>query len=163
MSTRSILAAMIAVLLVSGCARRVPKPVNVAPGTPHMSFVLMFGDRDNADTEFACESEPRTECVIPASRVHAQSFSDLHIYYHGAGPETRYEGTLRIGFLQGAESYVSRRTITVRKKEAIANQSVLGIVTSTPGTYQITWSFNATVPETGRTFPVNETIQVSVK
>jgi len=163
MRRRSIVAVMMAGVLMSGCATRVPKPANVAPGTPHVSFVLMFGDRDNADTEFACESEPRTDCVLPASRTDAQSFSDIHVYYHGVGAETRYEGTLSIGYLQAAQSHVSHTNVTVMKKEGITNQSVIGIVTSKPGTYPVTWTMTATDVSTGQTFPVNQTIQVTVK
>ena len=146
------------------CAKRVPEPRGIAPGTPHISWVLMYGDRDTADREFACQSDPRTECVLPASKPDAQVFSDIHFYFHGAGAETRYEGTIDKGYLQGApDSHISQTSITVQKNESITNSSTTGIVTSTPGTYAVTISLTATVKETGKTMPVRETIQVTVK
>jgi hypothetical protein len=124
----------------------------------------MYGDRDNADREFACQSEPRTECVLPASKPDAQVFSDIHFYFHGAGPETRYEGTINIGYLQGApDSHTSRTDITVRKDESITNSSTTGIVTSTPGTYAVTISQTATLRDTGKTQAIRESIPVVVK
>ena len=112
----------------------------------------MYGDRDNADREFACQSDPRTDCVLPASKPDAQVFADIHFYFHGAGAETRYEGSINIGYLQGApDSHTSRTTITVQKDESITNSSTTGIVTSTPGTYAVTISQTATVKDAGKT------------
>jgi hypothetical protein len=117
-----------------------------------------IGNRDNADSEFACQSDPRTDCVLPASRSDAQSFSDIPFYFHGAGDETRYEGTINIGYLQGSESHTSRTDIAVQKSESITNQSVIGIVTSTPGEYAVTLSLNGTVRDTGKPMPIRTTI-----
>ena len=151
-------------LFGSACAKRVPEPSGIAPGTPHISWVLMYGDRDTADREFACQSDPRTECVLPASKPDAQVFSDIHFYFHGAGAETRYEGTIDKGYLQGApDSHVSKTSITVQKNESITNSSTTGIVTSTPGTYAVTIALTATVKETGRTQSIRESITVVVK
>lgn len=150
--------------LSGGCAKRVPEPVGVVPGTPHVSWVIMHGDRDNPDQEFACQSDPRNECVIPASRPDAQVFSDVHVYYHGAGGETRYVGSIDIGYFQGASpSRRSPSTITVKKNESITNQSVSGIVSSTPGTYTVAFDIEATVIATGRKQPIHESIQVALK
>lgn len=148
----------------SACAKRVPEPRGIAPGTPHVTWVLMYGDRDNADSEFACQSDPKTECAIPASKSDARVFSDIHFYFHGAGAETRYEGTLKIGYLQGGpDSPPSRTNITVQKNESITNSSTTGIVTSTPGAYVVTISLIATLRDTGKTTPISETIRVTVK
>lgn len=154
---------MIVGLLTSSCAKRAPEPANLVPGTPHVTWVLMYGDRDNADSEFACQSDPRTDCVLPASRPDAQSFSDIHFYFHGAGAETRYEGTIDIGYLQGSEPHTSRTDIAVQKSESIKNQSVIGIVTSTPGKYAVTLSLTGTVRDTGKPVPIRTTIPVTVQ
>jgi hypothetical protein len=164
MRVYSSIVVMVIGALGSTCATRVPRPANVAPGTPYVTWVLMYGDRDNADAEFACQSVPRTDCVIAASRPDAQAFSDIHVYYHGAGRETRYEGTLSLGYLQGSpQSHSSPTNLTVKKNGSITNQSVTGIVTSTPGTYPVTWSGTATVLDTGKEYPIQETIEVRVK
>ena len=164
MRTYRITIVILVVALTSTCSKRVPEPVGVPLGTPHVSWVLMFGDRDNADREFACQSDPRTECVLPASKPDAQVFADIHFYFHGAGAETRYEGTINIGYLQGApDSHTSRTSITVQKKGSITNSSTTGIVTSTPGTYTVTISLTATVKDTGNTQAISESIPVVVK
>ena len=152
-------------ILVSACAKRVPEPVNVAPGTPHVTWTLMYGDRyANAEDKLVCQSDPRTECVLPASRPGAQVFAHLHTYYHGAGAETRYEGTTTHGFLEGEpNAHTSQTKISVSKTESITNQSVTGIVTSKPGGYTMSWYLTATVVDTGKTYPVRDTIQVTVK
>ena len=164
MRTYRVAVVIVAVALMSRCARSVPEPASVPPGTPHVSWVLMYGDRDNADREFACQSGTPTDCVLPASKPDAQVFSDIHFYYHGAGGETRYEGTINIGYLQGApDSHTSRTTITVQKNGSITNSSTTGIVTSTPGSYAVTISQTATVKGTGKTQAVQESIPVIVK
>jgi hypothetical protein len=136
----------------------------VAPGTPYVSWVLMFGDRDNPDREFSCQSTPRTECVLPPSQADAQVFSNIHFYYHGAGGETKYEGTKTIGYLTGSrEAQTTPTSIVVKSDESITNESVTGIVTSTPGTHAVMVSLTATVKETGKSQPVREIIQVVVR
>ena len=164
MQLRLFAALTLVALFGSACAKRVPEPSGVAPGTPHISWVLTYGDRDTADREFSCQSELRSECVLPASKPGEQVYSDIHFYYHGAGNETKYEGTKNLSYLQGApESHVSRINITVKKNESITNESVTGIVTSTPGTYTVPLSLTATITDTGKKYPIQESLQVIVK
>jgi hypothetical protein len=164
MRTCRVTVVILVVALTSTCAKPVPEPVGIPPGIPHVSWVLMYGDRDNADSEFACQSDTGAACVLPASKPDAQVFSDIHFYFHGAGAETRYEGTIDIAYLQGApDSHTSRTNITVQKNGSITNSSTTGIVTSTPGTYAVTISQTATVKGTGKTQAIQESIAVVVK
>ena len=115
----------------------------------------MSGDGDNPDREFVCQSDPRNDCVVPVSSRDEQVFSEVHIYYHGAGGETKYTGSIDIGFFQG--STASRRlqaNTTVEKAESIRNHSVTGIVTATPGSYAITFTLVATATDTGKSQPI---------
>ena len=155
----------VVVLLTSACAKRVPEPTGVAPGTPHISWVIMSGDRDNPDQDFVCQSDPRNDCVVSASRPDGQVFSDVHIYYHGAGAETKYAGSMQIGFFRGnAESSRNiQSNITVRKTESIANHSVTGIVTDTPGNYAVAFALVATSTDTGKSQPIRLQVPVVVK
>jgi hypothetical protein len=163
MRTYPLTVVILAVALNSTCAK-IPERVGVPPGTPHISWVLMYGDRDNPDSEFACQSEPRTECVVPASTPDAQVFSDIHFYYHGAGAETRYEGTINFGYLQGSpDSHTSQINITVPENKSITNSSLTGIVMSTQGTSAVTISLTATVTDTNKTQAIRESISVVVK
>jgi len=164
MSARLLAVLALGTVAGSSCAQHVPETTHVAPGTPHVTWVLMFGDRDNPDQEFVCQSGSGAACVLPASRPDAQVFSHLHLYYHGAGSQTRYEGTKNIGHLQGSpESHTSPTNITVQKNESITNQSVTGIVTSAPGTYAVTLNLTATMADVRKAYPIRETIQITVK
>jgi len=148
----------------SACAKRFPEPTGVQPGTPHISWMLIYDYRDNYYSEFDCQSDFRTECVLPVSKSDGQVFSNIHFYFHGAGAETRYEGTINIAYLQGvADSHTSQTNITVKKNESITNSSTTGIVTSTPGRYSVDISLMATVVDTGKTQAVRQSVPVTVK
>jgi hypothetical protein len=148
---------------ISGCARHVPKPAGIAPGTPYVSWVFMSGDRDNPDREFVCQSTPASECMIPVSSPENRVFSDLFFYYHGAGGETKYTGSIQIGFLQGSPDAHKVAVNITAKKDGITNMSVLDVVTSTPGTYDVTFDVVATSVENGRRQPIRDRVPVVVK
>jgi len=164
MRGRDFIVATAVGVLTTACESGLRKPPNATPGTPNVTWVLMFGDSDNPDREFACQSGPPADCVLPASRPDEQVFSDIHFYYHGAGGETKYEGTKTIGYLTGSrDAQTTPTSIVVKSDESIANESVTGIVTSTPGTHAVMVSLTATVKEKGKSQPVREIIQVIVK
>ena len=157
--------ATVAAVGSSACARRIPEPAGLAPGTPHVSWIIMRGDRDNPDRDFVCQSDRRNDCVLPASRPNAPVFSDVHIYYHGTGVETKYTGSIQIGFFQGSadETHTVQVDRTVPKTESIVNQSITDDVTVTPGNYAITFALVATLTDTGKTQPIREQVPVVVK
>src|SRR5262245_32413638 len=100
--------------------------------------VFMSGDRDTPDRDYVCQSDPRDECIMPASGPDNQVFADRHFYYHGAGAETKYAGSIEIGVFQGSpQTHRSQVNLTVKKSESITNQSVVGIVTNSPGSYAV--------------------------
>ena len=73
----------------------------------------------------------------------------MHVYYHSAGAETKYTGSFQVGYFQGsAGSHDIQTKITVTKTESITNQSVTGIVTTTPGAYAVVFDLAATQPGT---------------
>ena len=148
---------------VSGCGRRVPKPAGIAPGTPYVSWVFMSGDRDNPDREFVCQSTPASECVMPVSSPENRVYSDLFFYYHGAGGETKYTGSIQIGFLQGSPDAHKVAVNITAKKDGITNMSVLDAITSTPGTFDVTFDVVATSVENGRSQPIRDRVSVVVK
>lgn len=164
MQIRLVAVLTLVALIGSACAKRVPEPTGVAPGTPYISWVLMYGDGDTPDREFSCQSQPRNECVLPVSKPDALVYSDIHLYYHGVGGETKYEGTKNLNYLQGSPgSHMSTVSVTAMKNKSITNESVTGIVTSTPGTYTVTVSVTATVTGTGKKHPIQESFLVIVK
>ena len=88
---------LIASVATFACAKRAPERMGLAPGTPHVTWVIMYGDRDTPDREFACQSDPPTACVIPFSPAEALTFAHMHFYFHGAGAETKYREPSRSG------------------------------------------------------------------
>ncbi len=160
-----MIVAAVAAGFSSACARRVPEPSGLAPGTPHVSWIIMRGDRDNPDRDFVCQSDRRNDCVVPASRPNAPVFSDVHFYYHAAGVETKYTGSIQIGFFQGSadETHTLQVNTTVPKTASVVNHSITDDVTVTPGSYAITFALVATVTDTGKTQPIREQVPVVVK
>jgi hypothetical protein len=123
---------------------------------------IMAGDRDTPDREFVCQSDPRNDCVVDASRPDDQRFSNVHFYYRGARAETKYTGSIEIGFFEGAtESRVVRPNITVKKTEQIGNQSVIGLLSSKPGTFALRFNLTATT-DAGKTHTVRTEVPVVV-
>ncbi len=138
MRTRSMVLLAIVAALSGACAKRVPEPISAARSGPHVTWVIMHGDRDNPDREFACQSDPRSECVVPGSKPGSRVFSDVHFYYHGAGRQTKFTGTVSVGFM-GESTRASIFPVNARAEgiESIAYQSINGIVSSMPGTYKV--------------------------
>jgi hypothetical protein len=154
----------IAASLTTACAKHIPQPTGVTPGTPRISWVIMSGDRDNPDQDFVCQSDPRSVCVVPASRPDAQTFSHVHVYYHGAGAETKYTGSIDIGFFQGdPAARTIQANMAVAKADDVKTQSVTGIVTSTPGRYAVKFEVGAVVTDTKVTRPIREQIPIAVQ
>jgi len=143
-----------------GCGKRVPVPAG-APGTPRVTWIIMNGDRDNPDREFVCQSDPRTACEVPASQPDAQVFAHLYVYYHPAAVETQYTGSIRVGFFGAAPEI--KPMITVKPKEKLGNQTVMGIVSTTPGTFPVTFDIVATPAGSNTGQPVRDSVDVVVR
>lgn len=154
----------IAAAFATACAKGIPQPTGLTPGTPRISWVIMSGDRDNPDQDFVCQSDPRSACVIPASRPDAQTFSHVHVYYHGAGASTKYTGSIDVGFFQGEPaSRTIQANMTVPKADDVLTQSVTGIVVATPGRYAVRFEVGALVTDTKVTRPIREQIPIAVQ
>ena len=151
-------------LTVASCATRVPEPVGVPPGVPHISWIIMHGDRDNPDGEFACQSTGPRECVLPVSQSPSSVFADVHLYFHGAGQETTYVGSYRPEFLNSGDAAPHEFPIrtTVKGEEQIVNQSLIGLVTTKPGTYALRLVVDAATTG-GGSIPIREEIPVRVQ
>jgi hypothetical protein len=160
MVARTFLGVIGILLLQTGCAMRVPVPSGGPPGTPRVGWVIMAGDRDNPDREFVCQSNPRTECVMAASRPDNQIFSAVHFYFHSATADTKYTGTIQIEFFEGATPHEVVSNVMVKGGGSPGNTSVSGIVTSKPGIHPMTI---AIVAESGATQQIRERVPVAVK
>jgi hypothetical protein len=152
-------------LLVYGaCAPNVPESASGQPGMPRVSWVIMSGDRDNPDADFVCQSDPPNDCIVPVSRPDGQVFSDVHLYYHRGSAQTTYTGTVQIGHFQASRGmFQAEANIVVPATQAIVNQSIAGLVTSMPGSYEIAIEVVATTDGGAARQPIQERIPVVVK
>jgi hypothetical protein len=150
--------AVTGMLLLTGCERRVPIPTGGSPGTPHVGWVIMVGDRENADREFVCQSDPRTDCVVPASQPDNPTVTNVHFYFHSGSTDTKYTGNIQIGFLESPHEI--KLNLTVKGGDRAGNSSVVGIVSPKPGRYAMTVAVDA---ENGGTRQIRESVPVIVK
>jgi hypothetical protein len=159
---RNVLAAAILVgLCMEGCTRPIPKTAGGPVGAPRVGWVVMMGDRDNPDRDFVCYSESPADCVIPPSRPDDQVFADVHLYYHPAATETKYGGTVQIGFFNSPLDL--QPNFTVKPGASPGNQSVVGIVSGKPGTYSLTIGVDATPTPAGATQQIRQQVRVIVR
>jgi hypothetical protein len=124
----------------------------------------MAGDRDNPDAQFVCQSDPRTACVLTASRPNAQVWSSVYFYYHGiSAGDVRYTGSIRVAFFEGpaTEMHDVHPNILVKKGDDVMRASVLDDVTTKPGTYALMFDVLATAGSV--TTPIREAVDVVVK
>ena len=154
------LTVVVALVAAASCGKRVPEPPGVAPGTPHVSWVLMTGDRDTPDANYVCQSDPKDDCVISAGSSDHRVFTDFHVYYHGTGADTRYRGSILVGYFD--RPHTLSANILVRKGDHITNQSFTDIVTSVPGTYEVTFDLTASTAN-GVNQSIHQTFPVTVK
>lgn len=89
----------------AGCGgHRIPEPPGAHPGVPHISWAIHAGTADDPEQLLVCESDPRSECVVGASRKDKPFFATLHLYLHPATSETTYTGTVQVGFFASGPS-----------------------------------------------------------
>src|ERR1700716_3650957 len=94
---------LLCTIIATGCAQRIPGPVGGPTDVPRVGWVIMSGDADNSDRDFVCQSNPRSECIVPVDRPDARVLSHVPLYYHPAAAETKYTGSIRIGFFNGSQ------------------------------------------------------------
>ena len=128
-------------LVVGACATHTgPAPVGEA-SAPRVGWVIMQGPADNPDEEFVCQSNPRNDCTIPASTPDRKVFTDVFLYFHPIGTPIRYDGAAEISFLNATHRVPLAITVDAKN---VARNSVVGIVSEKPGTYDLTFSATAT-------------------
>ena len=153
-----------AIAATCGCAgHQAPRPAG-PPGTPRLGWVIMRGDRDTPDHDFVCQSVQQSECVVPMSRADAQVFAHVYVYYHPAATETKYTGSVQIGFFEGTGgANTVRPDLRVKPGGSPGNQSVVGIVRSQAGTYPLSIAVVATSTQTGATQEIRDQVRVTLK
>ena len=159
---RYLCVTVVSVLVIAtGCVRRIPEPLGGHTDAPHVGWVIMSGDRDNPDRDFVCQSSPRNDCVLSVDRPDAPVLAHVHLYYHAALKETRYTGSIQIGFFD--QQHEVNPTLTVKPGDKPGNQSVSDFVASKPGIYPMSIAVVATSTQTGETQNIRETVSITVR
>ena len=149
-------------VLAMACAKRIPDSVGGGRGqSPQIGWVIMSGDADNPDRDFVCQSDPRTECVMQADRSGERVLSHLHVYYHATSMETRFTGTIQVGFFE--KPYEINPSITVKPGQSPGNQSVSNFVTMKAGRYAMSIAVVATPGDAGQSQNIRDQVSVIVK
>jgi len=157
----TVVGACLLTVIATGCAKRIPEPVGGRTDSPHVGWVIMSGDADNPDRDFVCQSNPRSECVVPVDRPDARVLGHVHFYYHAAATETKYTGSNRIEFFD--QPLEVNPDITVKRGEPPGNQSISYFVSSKPGKYTMSIAVVATSVQTGETENIRDQVSVIVK
>lgn len=155
---------VLALFVTASCAERIPEPV-VVPSVSHISWLIASQTREGQERT-VCQSDPRTDCVLSAGTADTPAFATVHLYLHPAkSQETKYSGTMQVGFMNGSSAEPHDTTInsTVKPGETPTNVSVTGIVTAKPGVYAVTLAVVARSPGTKGEQSIRETILVTVK
>ena len=163
-SPRSVLTACLAALFIAGCASG--GGVHVAPdeSKPHITFELRSGGSEG-DESFVCGSvEPGKPCVLAAGTGKGQTLAVVNLRVHAAAQPTSYLGVMRASFFEGeAERRVGEINTTVKPGSRPVGTTVIGRVTSKPGTYALVISIDATQPGAPNPVHIGEDVQVIVK
>ena len=156
-----VVGGVLLIMLATSCARRVPEPVGGHTDAPHLGWVIMSGDRDNPDRDFVCQSNPRSECVASVDGPDARVLAHVHFYYHPTAAETKYTGSIRIGFFDTAHEI--HPNVTVKPGDPPGNQSVSDFVSTKPGAYTLTTAVVATSVLSGVVTQIREQVQVTLR
>ena len=145
------------------CAERIPEPV-VIPTTPHISWVITI-ESSPGNEQPGCRSDPRTVCIFTASTAITKRFATVHLYLHPATTDTKYTGTMQVGFFSGAESKGHERKIETFVKAGGPRHgiSTTDIVTAIPGSYDVRVLLNAASASQPSLQAIQDHISVTVK
>lgn len=160
---RGLVVFMLACAGGSACAERIPEPT-VVPTVPHVTWTIASEGQDERE-RIVCQSDPRTDCVMAASAKDRRMLAIVHLYLHPAAVETKYVGSIQVGFLNGSSNdrHEAKVDSTVRPKDPPANVTLTGVVTQKPGVYTMAISLEATSGAGGGPQSINDKIQVTVK
>jgi hypothetical protein len=163
MRLRSCFIALSIAMVNAGCAKSVPEPAP-HPTTPHISWEIKVGDGDNPDKTSVCQSDPRSQCVVPASTPDHQVFATVHLYFHPATVETKYSGTVQLGLFEGSPAaHELKIDATVKPDDSPGTNTIYDIVTSKAGTDHVLVLAVATPVPSGRPVTIRDDIIVVVK
>lgn len=122
----------------------------------------MHGHDYNPDEEFGCQSNPRSDCAVNASSAAEKTLSEVHVYFHPARTETKYSGTVKIGFFTDSATSSGMKVDATVKPGDVGSHSVIGLVTDKPGRYTMSIDVTATA-QSGIERQIQENVSIDVQ
>ena len=147
-------------LAMCGCASHVPEP-KPHPDAPHISWAISEGNDDKE----VCRSTEDTACSLNLSaHTGNQRIGIFHVFLHPASADTKYVGSVDIGFfVQSDNQHVHAIDRVVERGSAPVSFSTTGNVKAA-GTYYVTVNLKATAADgSGPPVPIAARIRVDVK
>src|SRR5687767_5820699 len=143
--------------LAGSCA--VDRVAHVAPdeSRPHITWEI----REGGEAErFVCGStEPSRQCALVASTEEGPNEATVRLFLHAAAADTSYLGLMTTPFLDGP-SKDREISITVPQGSRPVQSTVIGKLTTKPGTYSFGIALDARQP--GVPAPLRITHQIPV-
>ena len=151
-------------LMTASCAGH--GAVHVAPdeSRPHISWEIRTGG-ETGDDDLACGSASDAgRCVLSALTDARRTLATVHVLVHAAAQTTSYLGFIRAPFIEGdLARKIGEITATVEPGSEPAAKTVVGQITSRPGSYALIISIDAEQPGTANPVRISEEIPVLVK
>jgi hypothetical protein len=156
---------MLLLVVFGACAKRVPE-ISPHPSTPHITWTITEGYAGG--NEVCRSTEPATACTLTLSDQRAnRRFGAFHLFLHAGAIDTRYTGTLDVGFLGEDPDPAHQHTHTVDRIVSRGSDPVgvssTGIARAN-GTYYVDLALMAAPAKgSGPSMPIKERIRVDVK
>lgn len=150
--------------LALGCAAGHGE-VHVAPdeSQPHISWEIRSGGQGGDGALVCGSSQPAQTCLLAASTPKSSTLATLHLLVHPAAQETSYVGFMRVPFFDGADQNIGKVNATVPPGSQPVGATVIGRVTSKPGSYALAISVDATQPGMATPLRIAQEVPVTVK
>ena len=152
---------LVCAVALPACAKHVPEP-KPHPSRAHITWSIAKGEADKE----VCKSTEVSRCVLDVSGEQPnRRYGIFHVFLHAGETDTKYEGTVTVGFLGGdsARQHVQKVDRVVARGSGPVSVSSTGIVKPS-GTYYVEVALTAT-PSNGSapSLPFKERIEVQVK
>lgn len=121
-------------IVIGACGAHRARHTAPDESQPHITWEIRTGG-PQGEAQQVCESaQPKPACTIPPS-PEKRRFATIHLYLHSAKESARYDGTVRIAFIEGEPPSGRTVSTTVPPGTSAENLTVVGVVTSKPGKY----------------------------
>ena len=122
----------------------------------------MLSSESQAGTErLVCRSDAPDPCVLTIPADRKPLLATMHVVLHPTPADTRYMGTMRVGF--GGAAYDTKVDSTVTRGGPAGNISVTSLLTLTPGTYRAEISLTATPKGSSAPVSLRNTITLTIQ